>query len=228
MSAIGMSLFPPTPLSTRARSPGVLNDTDAMKISRSWLVSDAWGLLMLGAVGRGKSQAAAWLWHKLSEQDMAEAIDRSAPTRGVPWLRARVLQRLRWDERADVLRACAGAYGVVVDEMGAENAYTAHAISDLIEERGDRGDRTIMTTNLDPKGFLDRYGDRLTSRLRSGGVDNGHARWAKVVRGDDLRGLDIPQRASTDPDEAPPEPVTPERQQEILAKYGPRLVEGTP
>jgi hypothetical protein len=89
----------------------------------------------------------------------------------------------------------------VVDELGGEDQRTGEALSDLIEQRGDEQRRTVITTNLEPRrardddspGFLERYGDRLVSRLRAGGVTGkGGARWAVKIGGSDLRGADLP------------------------------------
>lgn len=219
-----VDLTPPTPLWARANT-GALQDNHAMQVAREWLASEAWGLLLLGAVGRGKSQAAAWLWLQLRHLDLLDADALHRPRRGVLWLRARVLQRLDWPTRAQVLQRCAGAYGLVVDEMGGEDEKTGEALGDLIEQRGDEQRRTVLTTNLAPSwtdrqdgqgqvvkvpGFAQRYGDRLTSRLRSGGItDKGSARWAVAVKGADLRGADIPTTPAPDAEAEPDGAHTP-------------------
>lgn len=219
---MSIDLSPPTPLWARARSEA-LQDTHAMAIAREWVASDAWALLLLGAVGRGKSQAAAWLWLRLRHLDLLDADHHHRLRRGVLWLRARVLQRLDWQTRAATLSRCAGAYGLVVDELGGEDEKTSEALSDILEQRGDEGRRTVLTSNLEPAAFAARYGDRLISRLRAGGItDKGSARWAAVVRGGDLRGSDVepvPEDEQRD-DEAP---VTPEQQAAILAEHAPEV-----
>lgn len=218
---MSIDLSPPHPLWERARA-GVLQDTHAMVVAREWISSDAWAVLLLGAVGRGKSQAAAWLWHRLRHLDLLEADERHRGRRGVLWLRARVLQRLDWQTRAATISRCSSAFGLVVDELGGEDEKTSEALSDLIEQRGDEQRRTALTSNLEPAAFAQRYGDRLTSRLRAGGItDKGSARWAVVVRGGDLRGSDVepvPDEAHHHRDETP---VTPEQQAAILAEHAP-------
>jgi hypothetical protein len=181
------SLYPPEPLTAIE----ALRDTEAFLVAKKWADSGAWGLLLLGAVGRGKSVAAAWLWCWMRERAFkaAQGPGRFDRPRAVLWLRARALQRMTWQERASTLGRCAGAYGLVVDEMGGEDMKTGEALVDVLEERGDSNALTVMTTNLDGTQFPARYGDRLPSRLRSGGVDKGKARWAKTVGGPDLRGL---------------------------------------
>jgi hypothetical protein len=209
------NLTPPTPLWERVQQP--LLDTHAMTTARAWLASDAWGLLMLGGVGRGKSLAAAWLWLRLRGLDLAEADALHRQRRGVLWLRARVLQNLEWNERADVLRRCAVAFGLVVDELGGEDQRTGEALSDLIEQRGDEQRRTVITTNLEPARFLERYGDRLVSRLRAGGITSkGGARWAVSVQGADLRGAEVPQAEPDTIEEG--RPASPEFMARELAK----------
>lgn len=213
-------MTPPTPLWERAQQP--LRDTHAMATARAWLSSTAWGLLMLGGVGRGKSLAAAWLWLRLRELDLVEADTVHRQRRGVLWLRARVLQNLEWTERAEVLRRCATSYGLIVDELGGEDQRTGEAVSDLIEQRGDEQRRTVITTNLEPPRFLERYGDRLVSRLRSGGITSkGGARWAVSVQGADLRGSEAVEVEPDTLDEG--RPVTFEFMARELADKAPEV-----
>ena len=60
----GGHVFPALAVAEALRSRGV---------AVAWLGSEAWGLLLLGEPGRGKSQAAAWLWCRLREEDVARA-----------------------------------------------------------------------------------------------------------------------------------------------------------
>lgn len=185
-----MSLSPPTPLWRRARDED-LYDTPAIVAARQWVASDAWALVLLGEPGRGKSQAAAWLYIRMRDAAVAEA---QAPgvferARDVLWLRARNLGLMDWATKAAAETRCAAAYGLVVDEMGAEDDRQRDALSNLIEQRGDNLERTVITSNLDRRGFANRYGGRLASRLRAGGVDDdGRVRWVVEVEGEDLRG----------------------------------------
>ncbi|MCB9718386.1 MAG: hypothetical protein H6712_31340 [Myxococcales bacterium] len=163
-----------------------------MQVARGWLASEAWGLLMLGNVGRGKSQAAAWLYVWMRQEALREAQAPGVYRRAgdVLWLRAPLLARLDYRERADVLSRCARAYGLVVDELGGEADQQGEALSDMLEERGDAERRTVITTNLERAMFGDRYGDRLADRLRAGGRDeHGGARWVVEIGGESLRGL---------------------------------------
>jgi len=226
------SLKPPTPLWDRARRP--LLETQALETSRLWLSSGAWGLLMLGGVGRGKSLAAAWLWHRLRDEALAVA-SRPAGTHadsGRPiyrragdtlWLRAREVQRLEWAARSEVLGRCATAAGLVLDEMGAEDERVSAAIGDVLEQRGDARLRTVMTSNLGGGAFLKRYGDRLTSRLRAGGVTpEGGAQWAVLVQGEDMRGKDV-EPTSEEPRENEDRKATPDFMAKILSEEAPEV-----
>lgn len=219
---MSVDLSPPTPLWARA-SNEALQPTHALQVAADWLGSDAWGLLMLGGVGRGKSQAAAWLWLRLRHLDLLDADAAHRSRRGVLWLRARALQNLSWDERAATLRRCSSAYGLVVDELGGEDERTSQALGDVLEARGDEQRRTVMTSNLDGKGFIGRYGDRLVSRLRSGGVtSSGGVQWAVTVQGVDLRGTDLPP--ADDPDTiVEGRPVTAEFMARELADKAPEV-----
>lgn len=183
-------LSPPTKLWQRAQDE--LAPTHAMQIARGWLATDAWGLLMLGNVGRGKSQAATWLHTRMRHEALREAQAPGVYQRAgeVLWLRAPLLARLDYRERAGVLNRCARAYGLVVDELGGEAGQQGEALSDMLEERGDAERRTVITTNLERAAFGERYGDRLVDRLRAGGRDeHGGARWAVEIGGESLRGL---------------------------------------
>ena len=61
----------------------------------------------------------------------------------------------------------------------------AAMIGSLINARWGAGKRTIITTNLDPKSFVTRYGTRITDRLRSSGVtEAGKPRWWVKCMGD--------------------------------------------
>lgn len=215
-----IDLSPPSQLWERAQDQTLL-PTHAMRVARAWKKTRAWALVLLGGVGRGKSQAAAWLWHALRHEAIAHAqrpghCDAAGE---VLWLRARTLQRVGLDERGVLLGRLARCYGLVIDELGGEDHYDRAsprgALSDLIEERGDAARRTVITSNFPTaKELYKVYKDRLASRLHAAGRDeNGDAKWVVVVEGADLRGLD----EEINPDEGPTEePVTEDRKREIL------------
>lgn len=232
-----MNLTPPTPLWRLANGP-IDEKTHAMQTAIGWLASDSWSLVMLGDPGRGKSAAMAWLWDRLREEAIVKASQPSAIDSGTGrpiykragetlWLRARELDLMGWDDRAAVLRRAEGAYGLLVDEIGSESDRARMDLSSVIEARGDNGRRTAMTSNMPRAEFGDRYGDRLISRLRAGGLDNGRPRWVVDIRGPDLRGrVCIPHQ---DVDIPPDEPVSDERKAEILAELAPsvaRMMDG--
>lgn len=218
------TFYPPMALLRRVEGDALL-DTHAMATARDWFASGAWALLLLGSVGQGKSQAAAWLWKRLRAEALAKAQAPGCYERAgeVLWLRARDLQRLAWDDRSAFLTRCAGAYGLVVDELGGEDQRTTEAIGDLLERRADdENRRTVMTTNLDGKGFVARYGDRMASRIRAGGLnDHGLARWAVAVRGEDLRGTKLPPVEESIATEG--EPMTQQAVEQLLASVDPEV-----
>lgn len=188
-----IDLSPPTPLWARAQAK--LQDTHAVRVARSWLDERAWALVLLGGVGRGKSQAAAWLWHALRYEaiEHAQRPGHFEAAGEVLWLRARTLGRLDLTDRGVVLGRLSRAYGLVLDELGHEDHFARasprSALSDLVEQRGDEQRRTVITSNLPREKFVATYGDRLMSRLHGAGRHkDGSARWVITVQGDDLRG----------------------------------------
>lgn len=129
-------------------------------------------LAFFGPTGVGKSTAACrvlWEWCR-------RIPDNSRPT-GAPeplvWLQASKLTGIstwlpdhtRWCE--DMQRAVV----LVVDDLGDEGSEQGRgAIVDLLLARDGAQKRTVLTSNLLPQAFGERYGEALRDRIRNGGI----------------------------------------------------------
>lgn len=147
---------------------GELADTRAMAHVRLFVQLPKRILVLAGGVGAGKTTAATWV--ALKGQDPRPAFVRIA-TLARGGLHDRKLSE--WLDDATSL---------VIDDVGAEYLDGKGAFRSLLDEVVDRfySDRRtlVMTTNLRPKRgaadeqeqFLERYGDRVWSRLTEAGV----------------------------------------------------------
>jgi hypothetical protein len=144
---------------------GSVLGTDAM---RQCMRDDAI-LVLAGGPGRGKSVAAcAWLMFSAT---------------GMRWVSAGSLSRgVAYDEEAFQKLVRVGR--LVIDDVGTEyqdnkDRYLA-TLMELIDARFGMVRPTLITTNLTPAVFAERYGERLTSRINEDGA-------FVVCLGDDLR-----------------------------------------
>lgn len=134
-------------------------------------------LVLGGSVGRGKSVAASW-W-------LLEAVGKS---KHEP-LFVSSARLSRWEryDNAEMDRLLL-AIRLVIDDLGEEFndtkgnflAVLDETISDRIANRR----KTVITTNLDVVKFRDRYGERITDRIKGAG------RWVAFA-GKSMRGTQI-------------------------------------
>lgn len=133
-------------------------ETDALRGVRGWLQSSERWCILVGPVGTGKSVAASWAVARVLETGRWALMTTAARVgRLSTWDDAGELDRL---ERADLL---------VVDDVGAEaaNDHARVTLRSLLDARHDRGNRTILTTNL-VGGQLSKWlGERITDRIKS-------------------------------------------------------------
>lgn len=173
----------------------VFERTAAIEAVEAWLAEGAAMLVLAGDVGTGKSQAAALAVGRFWEESCAAPPFSPERRRGFPlWLPAPVINRFaHWDEapkeweRAGIL---------VLDDLGEEEATAKSVvmIEALVNARWGDELRTIITTNLTGKTFVERYRSRIVDRLRSSGLDDrGKARWWVTCTGQSLRGRVKPQ-----------------------------------
>lgn len=137
---------------------GRITDTDAVTVAQTWLVErDKPWLVLSGPTGCGKSLAAASV---------------AANHRAGTFVRADELVRLfssMFGEQYERQQGLRDAQLLVVDDLGCE--YDAGrmlpALLDLLDARQSaKRHPTIVTTNLTPQAFRERYpNDRLHSRM---------------------------------------------------------------
>lgn len=120
----------------------------------AWLAyPDCHCLLLIGDVGTGKSTAAAWAVASTAANSL--------------WLPARTVDDL---ERWKLVSSLAySAELLVIDDIGTErqteSGFGVETLANLWVDRLDSCKRTLVTTNLSPQAIVNRYGDRLRSRL---------------------------------------------------------------
>lgn len=136
---------------------GEIRETQAISTMRSLLKGRGCLVVLSGQAGCGKSLAAAWA---------------CAVTRGAAYIHATELQGIDNAERYDKRLRWPGI--VVIDDVGteynSEKRFAAQRIEAAIVEREAHEWPTVITTNLLPGVFRDRYGERIASRINGDGI----------------------------------------------------------
>ncbi len=142
----------------------------AMAWVAAWPPEDKRGLVLSGPAGCGKSHLACAI---------LAALIRGHGVRGVRWNCARLFQDIRaaWSDLADWTEAdlfdeICSAPLVLLDDLGSEEArdYIGERLYLLIDRLYEAGGVLIVTTNLDRKAMVRRFGangERICSRLAS-------------------------------------------------------------
>jgi len=154
-----------------------LKETKAIKWVKEFSVQprEAWCLVLSGGKGTGKSTgAAAWLYDNVPQ-------DASTRTDGAPNLSPRYwwsgTRIARTNGYAKDFEAMIQRKYMIIDDLGVEyldkNGNFLQRLDELIDERYSNFKRTIITTNLNVKAFQERYGERVTDRLREGFAHGG-------------------------------------------------------
>lgn len=153
-------------LQTFKERPG---NREARKAADAWLKAETGDLYLSGGTGTGKTRLACSLLNEIFHRTRTGLFVR------VPKLLLDLQLGFRADAD-DASRESEAAYlerlyavpVLVLDDVGVEKGsdFTRRTLQTLYDERGDRGHRTIWTSNLDLEqlaGFLDD--DRLSSRI---------------------------------------------------------------
>jgi DNA replication protein DnaC len=154
--------------------------SESMAGAQAWLeYPDCKVLLILGGIGAGKTTAAAWV----VAGERANAV----------WLPARTVDDLEsWKLVGHNAKT---AQLLVIDDLGTErdteSGFGRDTLGNLLTDRIDRGQRTVVTTNLSGAEIVKRYGERLRSRLQLrplvGVIDAGKTDLRKLKRGYEQR-----------------------------------------
>lgn len=154
--------------------------SESMTGAQAWLeYPDCKVLLIIGGIGAGKTTAAAWV----VAGERANSV----------WLSARTVDDL--DSWKAVSHAAKVAQLLVIDDLGterdSESGWGRDALGNLLTDRIDRAQRTVVTTNLSGAEIVKRYGERLRSRLQLrplvGVIDAGKTDLRKMKRGYEQR-----------------------------------------
>jgi DNA replication protein DnaC len=134
--------------------------------------SEQFVLILGGAPGCGKTFAAAFG----AAQASANCHRHGETSEGMPHVRFRHVRDLarleKYGRFADEdLKPLEQTCMLVLDDLGVENLNDAlrSAIDGIVDARYANGRRTIITTNLTPPDFRQRYGERIYDRLREVG-----------------------------------------------------------
>jgi len=132
-------------------------------------------LLLLGKPGTGKSVAAArWLLGEALAMrnwfgfDGPEGFIWKYKGGKVLWRTAKSLSRVKQYDEAEMERLF-GPARLVVDDIGMEyldaKGFLVSLIDEIVHERHRRELPTVMTANMSPADFVERYGQRVLDRI---------------------------------------------------------------
>lgn len=149
------------PRKSREAALGELKLTSALGQVQSWSQTTRNLLILSGGVGVGKSVAAAW-W-------MAQMVVDMKPTPRTPrhWWRAMLVARRGvYSDEHEMLYS---VRGLVIDDVGTEysdvRGFFGSTLEDVVDHRYENGLPTLLTTNMRPADFCERYGERIHDRL---------------------------------------------------------------
>lgn len=153
-----------------AEEIGALRQTEAIAVVQSWLESSPKRTLVLqGGTGAGKTIAAAWAF------EFSRIRGRQCIWAYVPDVAAIA----EW--KVDEWRAFDDAGFIVLDDLGTETERGIEGARRALERLSNvAGGRCVITTNIEIKDVVPRYGPRVKSRII------GEADWV-ILGGADLR-----------------------------------------
>lgn len=121
-------------------------------------------ITIFGAVGTGKTFVAGCVCNRLSQRNIP-CLAITAFEMANIFLKA----RLSFDDDKAELYDLIDAPFLIIDDLGSEpfsNNVTAEYLLTLLNERSIRNKGILVTTNLSTEKLMERYGDRVFSRLR--------------------------------------------------------------
>jgi DNA replication protein DnaC len=159
------------------------DDKQSMRAANDWMRDGvAWGLVLIGGNGCGKSSAAAWAAHQLLMRNFRPAwVD--CPRQSEASMYGVEAEHRRW--------TCRNAAALVLDDLGGgkreretkpgePNHLWLAWLDDVLGARANDRKKTIITTNRSVDELAPWLGARLTDRLRAAVV---HSSNEKSMRG---------------------------------------------
>lgn len=153
-----------------------LKKTEALKLAAEFLDSDSkltpW-LVLLGAPGKGKSVAAAWVVREFLKQRGWNNTATGTHTLPALWVQAHRLTRIsafdkmdgQWEEELRTVPL------LVLDDAGDESSAQGTAIlATLMTDRQAKCRRTVLTSNLTKAAVEGRYGKAVRDRIADSAI----------------------------------------------------------
>ena len=152
---------------------GRLEPSEAMATVEAWRGREKRGsvLILSGEVGSGKSQAAARV---VIDGPPRDYLERPWPDERHPrWLDVTDLHAIGLYDRSGAFDALLRCSVLAVDDVGTEyddkSGVMQVLLDRLLNKRYGGAGWTVVTTNLSPQRFGERYGQRIMSRLHDDG-----------------------------------------------------------
>jgi len=144
---------------------GEVIDTKPLKFVSRWMQSkdpSGWCLVLSSPKGTGKSTAGAWWLNEIADKYELSRVKR--------WWSSSTIARMNsYDPAFEKMFLC---QAMVIDDLGAEyldkNGYFQQKFDEIIDARYSRYRKTLITTNLNARAFTERYGERVSDRIRHG------------------------------------------------------------
>ena len=156
-------------------SSGKMLVNPAVEMVREFMGGPPGTLVLSGSKGTGKTVAAGWAMQCNVEDDAAakQKYERWPTELGPRFLDvARFARAPRWNDPV-VMQCIEDCWVLVIDDVGLEYLDGKGVFLSLFDEilvhRHDNNLRTILTTNLAPTAFFERYGERVRDRIREEG-----------------------------------------------------------
>ena len=156
----------------------------ALETARAFIAGRLTGLLLVGGTGIGKTHLMAAIGQAMEREAGYEIVEipghrpQATEVKAVrPFYESiydlACVMRRPFEERcgADPERDCRAADVLLLDDLGAERLVDNAQIivEGVIESRYAHQKPTVITSNLDLDAIVERYGNRMLSRLTEGG-----------------------------------------------------------
>ena len=173
-------------------SSGKMLENPTIERVRRFMASQPGTLVLSGSKGTGKTVAAAWAMQCNVEDDPAakKKYERWPTELGPKFMDvARFARAPRWNDPM-VMQCIEDCWVLVIDDVGLEyldgKGIFLSLFDEILVHRHDNNLRTILTTNIPPDTFFERYGERVKDRL----CEEGSAFF--VIHSESMRGKIAP------------------------------------